>query len=528
MPTGPALTPWNWLLAASPILVLVLAILWQQWSAPRAGATAFLLALVLAWLPFGGDARLLALASAKGLSLSLFVLSIIWTAVFLYNLIERLGAVKVLGKSILSTTSEPAVQALLIAWAFAGFLQGVAGFGVPVAVAAPLLVMAGFPPTLAAASALVGHAWAVTFGSLGSSFYTIQLVTGLPGATLGPHLALLFAVPIVATGFAVAHMVGGFRGMRQHAGTVLAAGGVMALFVWITTSVGAAQIASVVPGLAGCGVIWLLSRRRRAPATATAVADPPTPGSRGERPLTFHLAFLPYYLLILLTVVSQIPAVAKATGNLSWGLNYPAVETALGFKVAAAKAYAKIRLLNHPAPLILASALLTYLVLKAMGRWRPGAAWHALRPTYSQCLGTSLGVATMVMMALVMIDTGMTSVLAQGIAAASGPLFPLFSPFIGVLGTFLTGSNTNSNIMFGALQVETARVLGVSVVTMASVQSIGGSLGSAIAPAKVLVGTTLVGLGGREAEVLRRTIPYCLVLVALVGVEAWLVVYLLR
>ena len=98
----------------------------------------------------------------------------------------------------------------------------------------------------------------------------------------------------------------------------------------------------------------------------------------------------------------------------------------------------------------------------------------------------------------------------------------MFSPYIGVLGTFMTGSNTNSNVMFGALQMESAGALGISSVTIASIQSIGGSLGSAIAPAKVLVGTSIVGLSGRENEVMRRTIPYCLGIVLLVGIQAWL------
>jgi lactate permease len=239
--------------------------------------------------------------------------------------------------------------------------------------------------------------------------------------------------------------------------------------------------------------------------------------------MSFHVAFLPYYLLIGLSVLSQLPPVKEATDHLAWGLSYPAADTALGYQVEAAKGYAKIQLIRHPAPLILATALLTYGVFWRLGKWRRGVTWGAAQATYRQCLATSVGVGTMVMMALVMIDTGMTQVLAQGIARATGTAFPFFSPFIGVLGTFLTGSNTNSNVMFGALQTETARTLGLSAVTLASAQSIGGSLGSSIAPAKVLVGTSLVGLQGQEASVMRKAIPYCLTLVALVGVEVWVV-----
>ena len=121
----------------------------------------------------------------------------------------------------------------------------------------------------------------------------------------------------------------------------------------------------------------------------------------------------------------------------------------------------------------------------------------------------------MVAMAVVMADTGMTVLLAQGIARVSGPFFPLASPFIGLLGAFMSGSNTSSNVMFGLLQVETARALGIGSVTIASVQSIGGSVGSSMAPAKVVVGATVAGLGGEVRGIFRLVIPYVLVLTLL-------------
>ena len=239
----------------------------------------------------------------------------------------------------------------------------------------------------------------------------------------------------------------------------------------------------------------------------------------------FHLAFLPYYLLLALSILSQTPMVKSMAAGLEWGLDFPATVTDLGYAVDAQDNYGRIRLLRHPAPLILISLVLTYVAYAVLRKWRPGAAVAAAKRTYTQCVPTSVGVATMVMMALVMTDTGMTVLLGRTIADGAGKVFPLFSPYIGVLGTFMTGSNTNSNVMFGALQLETAKALGVSAVTVSSVQSIGGSLGSAIAPAKVLVGTAIVGLSGRENEVLRKTIPYCVGIVLLVGLQAWLLLY---
>jgi len=536
--TGPELNIANGLLAALPILVLLVTLLGLRWSAPRAGAASLLTAALLAVVSFGADSTLLAVSGAKGLSLSLFVLTIIWAAVLLYNLIDCTGGIQVIGATMTRFVGGPLAQALVVGWAFSGFMQGVAGFGVPVAVVAPLLVLMGFRPVKAAAIVLVGHAWAVTFGSMGSSYYTIQLVTGIPGEDIGPHMAALFALPIVVTGFAVAHIQGGLPAARRGAPAILIIGGVIALAVWVAASLGVPQLASIVPGLIGAGVGWLLTRtpllreapgpeETRQPVDPACPADPAKAHGSGRRNrLGFHLAFLPYYLLILFSILSQVPWIKSATAHLFWGLDYPAMETAKGFAVEAQTAYARIRLLRHPAPLIILAFGFSYLALTLAGRRRPGALIDTLKTTYSQCVATSVGIATMVMMALIMTDTGMTALLARSIAAGTGAAFPVFSPFVGVLGTFMTGSNTNSNVMFGALQLECANTLHLSAVTVASVQSIGGSLASSIAPAKVLVGTAVVGLSGRENEVMRRTIPYCLGIVLLVGILGWLVLRL--
>jgi len=497
-----------------------------KWSAPRSGTAAWIVASLVAWLFFGADAFILGIANAKGLSLSFFVLLIIWSAVLMYNLVESLGGIGVIGKSIAGLVRPRLGQALLLAWVFAGFVQGIAGFGVPVAIVAPLMLMLGFSPLIAAASVLVGHSWAVTFGSMGSSYYTIQLVTGIPGATIGPTMAILFGLPIIAAGFAVAVIVGGWQSARNSALAIIIVGVIVSFFVWLMAVLGVGQIASIVPGLVGCGLIWLLCKTRLL-GDETGVKTV-APLQNSDSSMSFHVAFLPYYLLILLTVISQIPLIKEAASHLYLGIDYTGIETSLGYVVEPVKDYAKIRLLNHPAPLILAATFLTFLFFRTTHRWKDGAGVDALKKTFRQCIPTTIGIVTMVMMALIMTNVGMTEVLAQGIARVTGVVFPIFSPYIGVLGCFMTGSNTNSNVMFGALQVETAISLGISPLIIASIQSIGGSLGSAIAPAKVLIGSSLVGLNGREHEVMRKALPYCLVIVFLVGLEALIAVYIIH
>ena len=534
--TGPELTLANWLLAAVPVGVLLVAIFALGWGAPRAGGTAFGLAVGLAVVAFGAAGEHVAIAGAKGLSLSVFVLTIVWTSVYMFNLVDRLDGIDAIGRAMARLADDRLARALLIGWGFSSFVQGVTGFGVPIAVAAPLLIMVGFAPARAAAMALVGHGWAVTFGSMGSSYYTIQLVTGIEGDVIAPHMALLFAPVVVVSGALVAHIEGGLASVRRGLPLVLVAGGVMAAGMYALAAADAPQIASSVPAVLGMAAIALVARTPLLrPAPATPAPAPPEPVEAPDNaddaapsaPMPFWLAFMPYALLISLSVVAQIGPIKEAASGLRLALDYPGFVTGEGFEVAPAPDYAPIRLLNHPAPLIVASLAVSGALYAFAGRWRLHAAREALRLTYSQCLATSIGVATMAMMAVIMADTGMTVLLARGLADVSGPAFPLVSPFIGMLGAFMSGSNTNSNVMFGLLQLETARALDIAPVTIASIQSVGASVGSAMAPAKVLVGAAIVGLAGSERAIFRIVTPYIVLLVLLAGIEAWVVVELL-
>ena len=528
--TGPDLTLANWLLASAPVVLLVVTIIAPQfkWSAPRAGAAAWVLALTLALLLFGAARDHVAIASAKGPSLAPFVLTIVWASVYMFNLVDKLKGIDAIGRAMARLAEDRLTQALLIGWGFSSFIQGITGFGVPIAVAAPLLIMLGFSPARAAAMALVGHGWAVTFGSMGSSYYTIQLVTGIEGDVIAPHMALLFAPVIVVSGSLVAHIYGGVDAVRRSLPLVIVAGSLMAASMYALTLAGAPQIASSVPAVLGMVAIAVSARtplfRKEAVPAGAAPGGPSDPASP---PMPFWLAFMPYALLITLSVISQIGPVKEAVSGLRFGLDYPGFITGEGFEVAAASSYAPIRLLNHPAPLIVFSVLVSTVLYVLAGRWRRGVAWETMKKTYADCLATTIGVATMVMMAVIMADTGMTVLLARGIANVSGPVYPLVSPFIGLLGSFMSGSNTNSNVMFGLLQLETARALGIGPVTISSIQSIGASVGSPMSPAKVLVGAAVVGLSGQERDIFRIVIPYILALVLLAGVEALIIIQLL-
>ena len=169
--------PLDWPLAALPVLVVLVLMLRFRWGGARAGAVGWTMALAIAVLRFGADARVLGYAQLKGLLLTLFVLYIIWGALLFYRVTDEAGAVDAIGRALLRLTPDLGMQALLVGWAFSTFLQGVGGFGVPVAVAAPLLIGLGFPPLAAIVIPSMGHPWAITFGSFGSSFFALMAAT---------------------------------------------------------------------------------------------------------------------------------------------------------------------------------------------------------------------------------------------------------------------------------------------------------------------------------------------------------------
>ena len=178
----------------------------------------------------------MAVAHAKALLLAMDVLFIIWGAFLLYRVADEAGAVEVISRSLPQLFRDRGMQALLIGWPFASFLQGVGGFGVPVAVTAPLLIGLGFGPIQAMVIPSLGHAWSVTFGSLGSSFQALIGSTGVPGEQLAPAAAGLLGVAAFGCGIMAAHAAGSRAAILRLAGPLLLIGAVMAgVQYWLAT-----------------------------------------------------------------------------------------------------------------------------------------------------------------------------------------------------------------------------------------------------------------------------------------------------
>ncbi len=512
----------NPILAALPIL-LVTALLLAGRDGTRSAALAWLAALLTATMAFGAGPGLLWISQLRALALSIWVLYIVWSALLLAAVVRDAGGFAVIARGIGRLTQRPTLQLLILAWVFSSFLQGVTGFGVPVAVVAPLLVGLGYPALTAVVAASIGHAWAVTFGSVGSSMLAMLAATGREARELAPASAILLGLAVLACGAAVAHSGGGWRELRRSLPALFTIGPSMALAqvylagrsTWPLASFGAASL--------GLLVAALLARLDRS-AAATDANPPPalTEGKQDEGPdMSMASAFMPYLVLTLLVGLAQLPALAAWLARPSLQLELPATRTALGWENPAGATRA-IEPFGHIGALIAYAATISWWSYRRMGQIASGSLRRIGAATLRGVIKPSLSIAFLLGMAQAMSDSGMTQALAEGLGRQAGSFLPLAAAGIGALGAFVTGSNTNSNLLFAGLELESAQLLGISVSWTLAAQNLGGALGSAFAPAKIVVGVSTVGLAGQEGRVLRALLIPGLTIVFLGGVAAWL------
>jgi lactate permease len=488
------------------------------WSAARAGAVGFVLALGIAVLRFGygeevyvglGLGRAVAGPVAEAGFTGAAILWIVFPALCIYQLQVRTGAIEVLQRSIAQVTPDPRLLAILVAWFFALFLEGAAGFGTPVALAAPFLVSAGFDRVQAVAIVLVGHAVGVSFGAVGTPVMPQVAVTGFPGFEIaratGVYHALLAWVML---GFLYLLIRQGMPGQGAEGRTPwgwLAAAVVCFLVPFVAFSF---WVGPELPTLGGAlfgGAAFVvalrLARRRNGAAGASDGVSAPGPSQVAR-------AAAPYLALVALILATRlIEPLRAALVGIRW--EWTLWGTFEG----------SISPLYHPGTMLMAGFLLGAAVQGADTRAVAGAMAAALRQ-----LG-AVTVALLLMLALsrILVHAGMIDTLAAAAAAGLGVAWPLFGPLVGALGTFITGSATTSNVLFTDFQRATAEELELPVLTMIGAQGVGAAVGNIVCPHNIIAGGATVGLGGREGEVLRKTILPCLVYALLAGLLAlWL------
>ena len=475
-------------LAALPILVVVLAMAVLHWRAALAGAAGLCVALavVLGGSGSSGGGVLVAGVAAEAASSTLTILWIILPALVIYEVQLRSGALERMRLALTRLSYDRAVQALLIAWFFGLFMEGAAGFGAPVALVAPLLVGLGFTPVRAVALALLGHSAGVSFGAVGTPALAQIELLGLPGSQLAALTMTVHALPLCLLALWVMRLATDAPLTRRHAGIALFAALCFLLPALMLAWLAGPEVPTLGGSLIGGAIFAGVKRSRHLPPTV-----------EGRWRLS-DLA--PYLLIVALVLLTRLlPPVQGALSSLWLGWEWS------GFFGGFAPLY-------HPGTL-LAAGLVTGALLTGSGALLGPAIGAALRRLAS----VALALLVMLALARLMVHGGLIAQLA-GAASQAGALWPLLSPFIGVLGTFVSGSATASNVLFTDFQAATARALDLPVVLMAAAQGVGAAIGNAIAPHNIIAGAATVGLSGRDGEVLARTLIPVLTYAASTGI----------
>ena len=499
----------KWIFALSPILTVLFLMIFQNWGGARAGAAGWFASLIVATLIFGAHPELIAHSQMKGVLLSLNVLYIIWAALLLYHVVNETGAIRAIGIGIQRFSGDKTIQILIFGWIFASFLQGVAGYGVPIAVVAPLLVALGFTPVVAVAVPAIGHSWSVTFGSMGASFQALMAVSGLESSYLAPWSATLLGIAAFLCGIFAVYVYAGWKMVRHSFLAILIIGAAMAGTQYALAVSGMWTLGGFGASLAGlCSGL----------AVAKLKIYNRTPPSQTRPEMSLWWALAAYFILIVIVSTGvMIPSAKAFLGQVNLSLTFPEIVSLHGWVTAAGKGKA-INIFGHGGALLLYSSIISYFVYRSKGFYKPKAMKTIFQKTVKNGVPTSLGIVSMVCFAMIMDHCGMIYILAEGISRVFGSVYPLVAPWIGLLGAFMTGSNTNSNVVFGVLQQETAHLAGLSVALILAAQTTGGALGSMIAPAKILVGCSTVGLAGKEGPVLMKTLRYGFVITGIIGV----------
>jgi len=405
---------------------------------------------------------------------------------------------------------------------------------VPVAVVAPLLIGLGFAPVVAVAAVSIGHSWAVTFGTMASSFQALMAATGLPGEELAPWSSAFLGVACFGCGIAAAWVFEGRRSLGRGWPALLVIGLVMSVVQAILAVSGLWNLAAFGAGLVGLIAGTLIARlpryQHKASAPTGSVGDEPgalpAADADGRKLLSLPMALAPYLLLIVVVSAAELwPWMHGALNEIQIQPSFPEVQTTYGWTTAAGTGRT-ISVFGHGGALLAYVSLAFFAIYSWTGHYTAGVGRRIVQRTIKSAVPSSIGIATMVGMAVAMDHAGMTYVLAEGLGKAAGPLYPLVAPFVGALGAFMTGSNTNSNVVFASLQQQAAQLLGISVPIILAAQTTGGAMGSMLAPAKLIVGCSTAGLAGEEGKVLKKSLAPGLIICGVVGVLAWLAISL--
>ena len=517
LPLGGSL-PLSALVAGIPIFVLLIMLGVVRKAAWISAMTGLGAAALVALVVYGMPAPLMVSTVFYGAAQGLFPIGwVVFTAVLLYNITVKTGKFEIVKNSIGSLTDDRRLQALLIAFAFGAFIEGAAGFGTPVAVAAAMLTGLGFSPFYAGGICLLANTAPVAFGSIGIPVLTLQRVTGLPLQSLSAGVGRICApISLIVPAYLMLVM-GGWKALRGVLPAALLCGVAFGGTQFLVSNYMGPDLVDILSSLAALGGLVILLKMWKPKDEFRLPGDGPIPARKIVPLSETLLAWSPFILLVVCVLLWGLskPTLNKLTIEFNWPGLHNLIERIppVTDKPAPYGAPYRFEWLSAAGTACLISAVLSAMLLKMS----VGTFFTVLGNTAKQLIFAELTIGTVLGLAFLMNYSGATGTLGLAFAGTGG-LFPFFSALLGWLGVFLTGSDTSANALFGNLQVVTARYLHMNDVLMASSNSAGGVMGKMISLQSVAVASAATAMSAAdESKLFRFTLKHSIFLACLIG-----------
>jgi lactate permease len=506
------------LLAFTPILFIFWALVIAKWKGYIASIAALLTAMAIAVLLYGMPSGLAVMSAAHGMVYGLFPIGwIVISAVFLFNLTVESGKFEIIKDFMSSITEDRRLQAVLIAFCFGSFLEGMAGFGAPVAITAAMLVGLGFKPLNAAGICLIANTAPVAFGSIGIPITVASEVSGVPELTLSQMVGRTLPILALFIPFYLVLVLAGFKRAREVWPAVLICGGTFGVLQFLTANYLGPALPNIIAGIGSIVTLILLLRLWKPRDIWKLPHDNPELGTKEKKSNSrFQIikASSPFILLTIIVIAWGIGPVKKVLDSMGmFQFEVPYLHNAIQKTDGELIGHIlQFNLLSAAGTAIILTTLISVPILGI--RYREAS--KIFLKTLGQLKYALITIASIMGFAYVMNDSGITNTLAETLAL-SGVLFPLFAPVLGWLGVFITGSDASANALFGNLQVTAANTMGIDPAVTVAANASGGVVGKMISPHSLAVATAAGGLIGQESKLFRYTLKHSLIFLVFIS-----------
>ncbi|WP_026943137.1 L-lactate permease [Helicobacter rodentium] len=514
-----------------PILCFLLCLLVFKLKGYQAGFITVIVATLIAFFIYGMPFSLIGASFVQGFAQGMWPIAwIIIAAIFLYKLSVKSGSFEVIKQSVISITPDHRIQVILIGFCFGSFLEGAIGFGGPVAITAALLVGLGLKPLYAAGLCLIANTAPVAFGAVGIPIIAMTNLVGVEQYAVSAMVGRMLVPLSLSVPFFIVFLMDGFKGVKETFPAILVAAVSFTGTQFFSSNYLGAELPDIVSAIVSlaCTTIFLKVWQ---PKNIFRLDDKKDFSNQQKLELGVIVrAWMPFILLIICIVIWTQPwfkalfakgaifdytQVTIMFNNIQSGIvdpNGKAVGLSLPINFIALQA----------GTAILLAAFLTIWTLKIKANDAGECFWETLKEMAIPCITIGLVVA----FAFIAKNSAMSATLGTALAQ-TGQAFSFFSPVIGWLGVFITGSDTSANLLFGPLQQVTARELGISEALFLAANSVGGVVGKMISPQSIAIACAAVGLVGKESDLFKFTLKYSIGFILLIGIWTFIIATML-